>query len=1049
MKSFPLIERSRGGNSAGVVYNANVTSRGALSGVRMESRRYYPRCSRQLRQFVLFALVFAGALPAGAVAAPLVQASAPPASQPPAAAATQAPAPLDCEPLKRGPLPQWPDSAETSKRLADCGYALTHEGDYARAQVIFLAALDMARRRSDAFAEAMALDGYGITLGTLGQTDKAETALQQSYDISERIGDKDGMAEACSQLGHLRNIQARYDEAREFHMRSFTLWEAMGSEHGMAVALNNVGAMYRAIGDYATASEYYQRSLDGLQRMGDRRRSATVIDNLARNARVLGDYAKGLELSQQALAIRESFNDREGISRSLTSLSESYRAQGNYTAALDSLQRSLALSTAIGNVHAIAETLNNIAVVYEAQGNYTQAVEYLRKSLALNDAKVHSASLSAEVQTHLGAVYFRQGLRVRAVQSLERSLAISQASALTLQGADARLALARVLTTMGQVTRPAQLLREVLAFHETTRDPSGRAEALIAMADVERRRGRPADSLALAGEARDLAGTMELVDVQWAALLAIGRAEVALKRTAAARDAFDAAIAIVEDMRAQNAGGQEVRSRFFADRLAPYEERIALALAASDAAQAFAVAERSKARALLDVIKSDRVPITKAMSADERRHEAELRTALSSVNSEVQVAAGAATRDEARIAALKRKREARRRDYEDFQAHLYAVHAQLQVNRASVPVIGAAEAQRLLPAPATAIVEFVTGRDRTHAFVISTSAVRAFELPLTTAELTRRVERFRGELASRDLRASESARALYDAVLGPMRELLRGKTDLIIVPDGILWNLPFQALQPAANHYLIEDAALSYAPSVTVLREAMRRRAEPQPSQPTVLAFGHSTGVEETRASTGAPPAAGSARRESQIDKEATEIAGIYQASSHVYTAAEAQEGRWKSEAPGYRVVHLATHGVLDNASPLYSHLVLAPPAAGDKDDGLLEAWEIMNMQLSADLVVLSACETARGAVAPGEGIIGLMWSVFVAGTPATLVSQWQVDSESSTRLMVGFHEAWRGGQRGVSKSRALQQAALGVMKTPGFAHPFYWAGFILAGDGR
>jgi CHAT domain-containing protein len=108
-----------------------------------------------------------------------------------------------------------------------------------------------------------------------------------------------------------------------------------------------------------------------------------------------------------------------------------------------------------------------------------------------------------------------------------------------------------------------------------------------------------------------------------------------------------------------------------------------------------------------------------------------------------------------------------------------------------------------------------------------------------------------------------------------------------------------------------------------------------------------------------------------------------------------------------------------------------------------------MNMQLRAELVVLSGCETARGQIAPGEGIVGLMWAVFVAGAPATLVSQWAVESTSSTLMMVAFHQQWRGGQRGVSKARALQLAAVRVLRTAGFAHPFYWAAFILGGDGR
>ena len=148
------------------------------------------------------------------------------------------------------------------------------------------------------------------------------------------------------------------------------------------------------------------------------------------------------------------------------------------------------------------------------------------------------------------------------------------------------------------------------------------------------------------------------------ALTAVGRMHVSLKQPADAAAAFDAAIAIVEDLRVLNAGGEESNSRFFANRQAPYEARIALALAAGQTAEAFHYAERSKARVLLDVIRGDRLPITKAMTEAERRQEVELRTFLTSANSELLFAARTLPRDEARIAALQRKRDQRRSAYE-------------------------------------------------------------------------------------------------------------------------------------------------------------------------------------------------------------------------------------------------------------------------------------------------------------------------------------------------------------------------------------------------
>jgi CHAT domain-containing protein len=173
---------------------------------------------------------------------------------------------------------------------------------------------------------------------------------------------------------------------------------------------------------------------------------------------------------------------------------------------------------------------------------------------------------------------------------------------------------------------------------------------------------------------------------------------------------------------------------------------------------------------------------------------------------------------------------------------------------------------------------------------------------------------------------------------------------------------------------------------------------------------------------------------------------------SRIYVGAEAREDRLKAEAGSYRILQLATHGVLNNANPMYSNIVLAQSAADSKEDGLLEGWEIMDLDLKADLVVLSACETARGRIGAGEGVIGLTWAFFVSGTPTTVVSQWRVESASTTDLMLSFHrnlKSTSGSARyAMSKAEALRQAELKLLRTRGYEHPFFWAGFVVMGDG-
>ena len=131
----------------------------------------------------------------------------------------------------------------------------------------------------------------------------------------------------------------------------------------------------------------------------------------------------------------------------------------------------------------------------------------------------------------------------------------------------------------------------------------------------------------------------------------------------------------------------------------------------------------------------------------------------------------------------------------------------------------------------------------------------------------------------------------------------------------------------------------------------------------------------------------------------------------------------------------------------MYSHLALAEGDANE--DGLLEAWELMQLDLQADLAVLSACETARGRVGAGEGMIGFSWAMFIAGVPSIVVSQWKVESSGTRDLMIDFHRGLLSSKSTLTKTEALRQASLKLLKNPETSHPFYWGGFVLVGDGR
>lgn len=189
-----------------------------------------------------------------------------------------------------------------------------------------------------------------------------------------------------------------------------------------------------------------------------------------------------------------------------------------------------------------------------------------------------------------------------------------------------------------------------------------------------------------------------------------------------------------------------------------------------------------------------------------------------------------------------------------------------------------------------------------------------------------------------------------------------------------------------------------------------------------------------------------------EAEREVKALAQLYGATSKVYIGPAAREERLKAEAGSYRILQLAAHALLNDASPMYSRVLLAQGVDGAKDDGMLEAWEMMNLDLSADLVVLSACETGRGRIAAGEGVIGITWALFVAGSPTAVVSLWKVESLTTTELMLAFHRnllSARRAQSPTSKAEALQRAAIKMLRSKEYRHPFYWAPFSVVGYGN
>jgi CHAT domain-containing protein/Tfp pilus assembly protein PilF len=857
--------------------------------------------------------------------------------------------------------------------------------------------------------------------------------------------------------------------------------EKIADEAAVAFAVNNMGVIYFQRGEFPRALELFQKHLSLGVTARDQAMTARTLHNIGTIKRLQGDYPQALEYLLRSLTVAEQVGDKRILGGVLNSVGVVHREQGNYARALAYLERGLTMSEAVGDKGTMSLTLNNIGTIHGSQGNHAQAVEYFQRTLKLGQASGDKAMI-ANALNNIGITHYSQREFLKALDYYRQSLALREElndkrmAALTMNN------IGIIHRELGDLTRALEYYRESLALREKLEDQAGTAAALNHIGIIHFLQGDFREALQISSRVLEIATRLASPELIWRGHELAGRAHTGLKEFDAAEKAFKDSIDTIEKMRHRVGGGELARQRFFEDKLAPYVAMVDLSFIRSQPIDALTYAELAKARTLLDVLRNGKVHINKALSSEEQEMERASNAELTALNTQIYEESQRLKPNRDRIAELEPRREKARMAHEAFLTSLYVKHPELKVQRGETTPITAAEAASLLPDAGTAFLEFVVAQEKSYLIVLTRDRKRntapleimLYPLNINSKQLTERVGDFRRMLADRDFSYQESARQLYDLLLKPAEQQLRGRKTLCVVPDQALWELPFQALQPRPGVHMIEDFTLFYAPSLSVMREVMKNRVSSRPSgsqlgvvkvsnrrpyppssrpAKTLLALGNPQLKGEMVASSDAFEIEGRVGPLPEAEKEVKVLAGLYgAANSRVFIGSDAREARVKSEAPKYEILHFATHGLLDDRNPMFSYLTLAQSSGDPNEDGLLEAREIINMDLRAELAVLSACEMARGWVGAGEGVIGMTWSLFVAGVPTTVASQWKVDSASTTSLMIDFHRRLTTQRSNVrskeKKAESLRQAALGLSRSERYRHPFYWAGFVMVGDG-
>jgi CHAT domain-containing protein/Tfp pilus assembly protein PilF len=845
--------------------------------------------------------------------------------------------------------------------------------------------------------------------GKNASSGRYEVKIVELRAATPRDKDRIVAQKAYTDAKSLRNQRTAESQRRaiEKYQEALSIWRTLGDRRMEAYSLNEMGLIYSDIGEYQKALDSYAQARTIYKLIDDRRGQASILTEFGWVYGTLGEYQKAIDLNEQALEVSRALGDRHNEPLLLNNIGADYAYLGDYQKALDLHRQVLAIHRARNDRGGQAITLNNMANCYERMGDRQKALDYYGQALVLMPA-VGNVYYTAITLNHIGALYSDLGERQKALDYYGRALTLRR--------------------TIG--------------------DLNGEAATLYHIARLERDRGN-------------------LIE---------------------ARDRIEAALAAVESLRA-NIASQQLRASFFASVRQYHEFNIDLLMrlrkqSPSEGFDAMALqaSEKSRARSLLELLTEARAEIRQGVDPALLERERALRELISDKAESL-----GGKRGEEQVTAAK-EIDALMTDYEQIEAQIRQTSPRYAALTEPAPLT-LKEIQSDALDEETLLLEYALGEEKSFLWAVTPASIRSFELP-KRAEiepvarrmyelLIARNQNLPNETPERRRRRLEQAEAEYpktsatlsQMLLGPVASEL-GNKRLLIVSDGILQYVPFAALpSPAApdSRPLVVDSEIVSLPSVSVLGVLRRESAGRKPAgktlavladpvfskdDPRVQSSGKSRAAVEETSPVGDEKR--SARESGLADlvrlrfsrMEADEIARLA-ADKMKLEAIDFSANRalaTSAEIGQYRIVHFATHGLINNLRPELSGVVLSlVDEQGRPQNGFLRLYDIYKLKLGADLVVLSACQTALGKEVRGEGLIGLTRGFMYAGAPRVVASLWRIDDRAAAELMKRFYQGMLG--QGLRPAAALRAAQVSMWKDKRWQAPHYWAAFTIQGE--
>jgi CHAT domain-containing protein/uncharacterized protein HemY len=946
---------------------------------------------------------------------------------------------------------------------------------YREALDLWQTALEIYRGLGDRKGEANSLSGLGAAYNNLEDYQQAINFYQQSLAIRRDLGDREGEALSLNNLGTTYDNLEDYQQAIDFYQQSLVIKRDLGDRENEALLLNNLGTAYDNLEDYQQAIDFHQQSLAIRRDLGDRQGEALSLDNLGTAYDNLGDYQQAIDFYQQSLVLARDLGDRQGESFSLGSLGLSYQKLGDYQQAIDYRQQRLALARDLGNRWLESIALNHLASSYEIIGNYQQAIDLYQQSLVINrdlgDRQEESASLGS-----LGNAYQKLGDYQQAIDYHQQSLAIAHDLGDREDESSSLRNLGIVYNSLGNYQQAIDFFQQSLAIDRDLGDRQGEALSVASLGVAYGNLGNHRQAIDFYQQS--LAIERDLGDRQGEAgtLGNLGAAYHGLEDYQRAIDFYQQSLAIERDLgdRQGEAGllqglgaayhdleDYQRAIDFYQQSLAISQEigyREAEAVSLSDLGLVYLKQEQAvlaeevlfASASISDSLRSSELPDQDRINLFETQTQIykklELALALQGKYSE----------------ALEVADRRRARSFAQLVSERLSANSKAQIS--SNP-LSFSEMQKVAEEQQSVLVEYsitstIEGSPLLYIWVMQPTGELDFrQVPLGDEpdRLSKLVSqgreaigvRGRGFALASNPNDSETTtdklRELHQLMIEPIADLLPSDPEqrVVFIPQGELFLVPFPALTDESGTYLIEQHTILTAPSIQVLnltRQQANSHAGGSESNTDLLAVGNPVMPKvwnpEKAVATQLPSLLGA-------EQEARSIAALFNVEALL--GAEATEATVKQNIANARIIHLATHGLLEYGTPEESGVRDVPGAIAlapsQNEDGLLTSAEILELELQADLVVLSACDTGLGTIT-GDGIIGLSRSLIAAGASSVIVSLWSIPDAPTETLMTEFYTQMQQGQ---DKAQALRQAMLTTMES--HSKPENWAAFTLIGE--